>query len=66
MSDYHEPHSYIVKTRKGFDARCYRTTVDPNRIGYVVSESSHRTLQAAKVAAARFHRSFGGTIAIDD
>jgi hypothetical protein len=59
---HNPPHSYVVKTRTGFDARCYRTTIDWNRIGYIVCESSHRTAKAAHAAALRFHKQFGGTI----
>jgi hypothetical protein len=59
---HNPPHSYVVKTRTGFDARCYRTTKDPNRIGYIVCESHHRTEKAAAAAAKRFHKEFGGTI----
>lgn len=61
---YHSPHSYVVKSRDGFDARCYRTCKDPNRIGYIVCESTHRTVKAAIAAAKRFHKEFGGTIVL--
>ena len=60
---YQEPHSYVVKTRKGFDARCYRLAVNPNHIGMLVTESSHRTLAAAIKAALKHQKLFGGTIA---
>lgn len=62
---YHSPHSYVVKNRDGsFDARCYRTCKDPNRIGYIVCETTHRSVKAAIASAKRFHKEFGGTIVL--
>jgi hypothetical protein len=67
MSRYHEPHSYVVRTRSGYDARCYAVRADDlNAIGHIVEESSHRTLKAAVNAAKRFHRYHGGTINVPE
>ncbi len=64
---FEPPHSYVVKTRTGFDARCYAVRADDlNAIGRLVEESSHRTLQAAVKAAKRFHKEHGGTIRLPD
>ena len=64
---YHAPHSYVVRTRRGYDARCYATRDDDfNAIGRIVAESSHRTLSAAISQAKRFHKTYGGTIALPD
>jgi hypothetical protein len=61
------PHSYVVPTRRGFDARCYATRADDvNAIGETVDESSHRTLSAAVKAAKRFHKTYGGTIHVPE
>ena len=60
---FHAPRSYVVKTRRGFDARCYRLRADDwNAIGELLEESSHRTLAAAIRAAKSFHDAHGGTI----
>lgn len=62
--EYNTPHSYVVKTRRGFDARCYATrSNDWNAFGRMIAESSHRTEAAARKAAARFHATYGGTLA---
>lgn len=61
---YQEPHSYVVKTRKGYDARCYRLAINPNHMGVLVTESSHRSVAAATKAAKKFQKLFGGTIAL--
>jgi hypothetical protein len=64
---FDSPHSYVVKTRKGFDARCYATRADDlNAIGRIVEESSHRTLAAAVKAAKAFHRMHGGTVRLPE
>ncbi len=60
---FHAPRSYVVRTRRGFDARCYRLRADDwSALGELLEESSHRTLEAAEKAAARFHKSWGGTL----
>jgi hypothetical protein len=60
---FHPPRSYVVRTRKGFDARCYRLRADDwNALGELLCESSHRTLAAAEKAAMRFHKSWGGEL----
>ena len=59
------PHTYVVRTRTGFDARCYQVRADDlNAIGRLVDESSHRTLAAAVKAAKRFNKEHGGTISV--
>jgi len=64
---YDSPHSYVVRTRTGFDARCYAVRADDwNAIGRIVEESSHRTLAAAVKAAKRFHAYHGGTIRLPE
>lgn len=61
--DITNAHSYVVRTRTGYDARCYVVcATDLNRIGRCVEESSHRTFNAAVKAAKAFHKRWGGTI----
>lgn len=63
--NYHPPRSYVVRTRKGYDARCYVTRSDDHlAFGRILAESSHRTLAAANKAAAQFHAHFGGTLEV--
>jgi hypothetical protein len=53
----------VVRTRTGYDARCYRLRADDwNAMGELLCKSSHRTLSAAEKSAARFHKSWGGTL----
>jgi hypothetical protein len=60
---FHAPQSYVVRTRRGFDARCYRLRADDwNAFGELLDESSHRTLAAAEKSAMRMHRRFGGEL----
>jgi hypothetical protein len=67
MKRFDPPHSYVVPTRRGFDARCHATRADNwNEIGIIVDKSSHRTLSAAVKAAKRFHKTYGGTIHVPE
>ncbi|MGA1062093.1 MAG: hypothetical protein ACO3VH_07160 [Ilumatobacteraceae bacterium] len=64
---YDSPHSYVVKNRDGtFDARCYRTAKNPNAMGYIVCETTHRSLAAAIRSAKELHKEFGGTIRLPE
>lgn len=63
---YNSPHSYVVKNRGTFDARCYRTAKNPNAMGYLVCETTHRSLKAAIRSAKELHKEFGGTIRLPE
>lgn len=64
---FHPPRSYIVRTRNGFAARCYRLRADDsNALGELLCETAHRTLAAATKSAQRFHKYFGGTLELRD
>lgn len=61
---YAPANCYVVKTRKGYDARAYRVRSDDwNALGYLVEETSHRTEAAARKSAARMAKAYGGTLA---